>query len=342
MQSVQRKICEVEVYLQTKTSPKRIWVTWENQMRNHTLSRALGAKLFQFDIKLNRSIRYPIALLKTLLTFIKERPNLIFVQNPSLVLSFFAVNYGRFVKIPIVVDAHNAGIHPFNGTKWWANSLANYLFRFATFTIVTNDTLAEYVSERGGNPFVLEDPIPEFEYQASKRDLKGKFKFLFICSWASDEPYTEVIKAANLLDKHIYIYITGKTKGRERMLKGILPENVILTGYLSEKDFIQMLFSVDVVIDLTTRKDCLVCGAYEAVAMGKPLITSDTEVLRSYFYKGALYTNNECTDLNNQINMAILKKNSLTQGIKDLKSELTIKWNARKNTFEELLLGITK
>ena len=320
---------------------RRIWITWENQRRNHTLSRVLGAKLFQFDLKLNRFERYPVALFKTLVTFIKEQPALIFVQNPSLVLSLFAVNYGRLFNIHVIIDAHNAGVYPFNGTKSWANRLAVHLFRLATFTIVTNNALAEHVKKNGGKPVVLPDPIPEFEYKGEKRVLKGNFNVLFICSWADDEPYIEVIKAANLLDKKTYIYITGNSKGKEKEFGDKLPVNVILTGYLKEEDYVEMLYSCDAVMDLTIRENCLICGAYEAVAMEKPLIISDTKVLREYFLMGAFYTNNTYTDIASKINMAVVEKERMKKEIKILKAKLISEWNREKGIFEELLQGAT-
>lgn len=317
----------------------RIWITWENQRRNHTLSSALGAKLFQFDLKLNKFVRYPVVLLKTLITFIRERPNLILVQNPSLVLSFFAVNYGRLFNTPVIVDAHNAGVYPFNGTKRWANRLAVHLFRLATFTIVTNNALAEYVESKDGRSVVLQDPIPEFKCPTQKKDLKGRFNVLFICSWASDEPYIEVIKAAELLDKTTYIYITGNSKGKEKEFGDKLPENVILTGYICEEDYIGMLYSSDVVMDLTTREDCLLCGAYEAVAMEKPIIISDTKALKEYFSIGAFYTNNTYTDIANKINIAVVEIERMKREINILKTKLISEWNKKRKVFEELLQG---
>lgn len=256
-----------------------------------------------------------------------------------MLLSFFAVNYGRLFNIPVIVDAHNAGVYPFNGTKRWANRLAVHLFRLATFTIVTNKALAEYVQSKGGRPVVLPDPIPEFKCPVKKKDLKGRFNVLFICSWASDEPYMEVIKAASLLDKTTYIYITGNSKGKEKEFCGKLQENVILIGYLSEEDYIEMLYSCDVVIDLTTRENCLVCGAYEAVAMEKPMIISDTEVLRRYFLMGAFYTNNIYTDIANKINIAVVEKERMKREIKILKTKLISEWNRGKRVLEELLQG---
>ena len=135
---------------------------------NKTLSRVLEAKLFQFDLKVNRFVRYPIVLFKTFYTFItKDQKNI--CRKPSIILSLFAVNYGRVLNIPVIVDAHNAGVYPFDGSKEWANRITAHLFRFATFTIVTNDALADYVRSKGGRPVVLPDPIPEFSHQPSKK-----------------------------------------------------------------------------------------------------------------------------------------------------------------------------
>ena len=54
-------------------------------------------------------------------------------------------------------------------------------------------------------------------------------------------------------------------------------------------EYVSMLYSVDATIDLTNRENCLVCGAYESVAAGKPMILSKTQALMEYFNKGAVY-----------------------------------------------------
>jgi hypothetical protein len=274
-------------------------------------------------------LRYPIALCKTLAAFVAEKPDLIFVQNPSLILSLFAVHYGLITNVPVIVDAHNAGVYPFNGTHTWANKLADYLFRKASITIVTNNALAAYVRMHGGNAEVMPDPIPEFTPPAKIKALKGKFNVLFICSWADDEPYDEVIQAARLIDKSIYVYITGNSRGKESKYAGNMPENVVLTGYLKEIDFIEMLYSCDVVMDLTTRDDCLVCGAYEAVAAEKPLIVSNSKALMEYFSCGALYTTNTSSDIATQIGNAVKIKNEMQIKINVLKKDMMNEWTNR-------------
>ncbi|MBZ0155118.1 MAG: glycosyltransferase [Alphaproteobacteria bacterium] len=316
---------------------KKIWITWETQRRNESMSRRLNARLYRFDIKRNRLMRYGISLWKTLRVLVREKPALLFVQNPSLVLSLFGVSYGRLFGIPVVMDAHNAGVFPFEGQKGWANRLTHYLFRGAAFTIVSNDHLSDYVRQRGGRPVTLPDPLPEFGGQGGKRSLRGRVNVLFICSWAADEPYLEVIRAAELLKGDITIHITGKSRGKEGRTGRALPGNVVLTGYLSEEEFVGMLHSCDVVIDLTTREDCLVCGAYEATAAEKPLIVSDTKVLREFFCKGTLYTDNTHTNLAEKIREAVRNRERLQQEIRELKREQLADWEDRRREFERLL-----
>ena len=89
----------------------------------------------------------------------------------------------------------------------------------------------------------------------------------------------------------IYLYITGNYKKIDETIRKTVPLNVIFTGYLAEQEFIDMLFSVDAVMVLTTADHCMLCGCYEAVSAEKPLITSDKKVLKDYF-KGAIFVEN--------------------------------------------------
>src|SRR5207247_580587 len=86
----------------------RIWITWETQRRNRTLSAALGATLSEFDINARPVVRYCKLLWRTLGLLRQSKPDLIIAQNPSLVLALFTCWYGRLCRKPVVVDAHNA------------------------------------------------------------------------------------------------------------------------------------------------------------------------------------------------------------------------------------------
>ncbi|RFA25152.1 hypothetical protein CAI21_19860 [Alkalilimnicola ehrlichii] len=144
---------------------QRVWLTWETQRRNRTASAALDAQLFEFDSpSRTRHIKAAVATLKTLH---REQPKLIIAQNPSIVLAALAVRYGKFFRIPVAIDAHNAGLEPFGGEKRWANTLSQWLLRNADLTIVSNAALAERVHRHGGRAAVLPDPLPVFPDRAS-------------------------------------------------------------------------------------------------------------------------------------------------------------------------------
>ncbi len=319
----------------------RAWITWELQRRNRTLSAALGARLFEVDVRSNRVWRYLRCIYRTLEILATLQPRLVFVQNPSIVLSFLAMAWCRLTGIPIVMDAHNAGVYPFEGLRPWANHIARFLFRAADLTLVSNEALASYVERSGGQAFVLPDPLPDFSSPLVSSPELSSRRVLFICTWATDEPYVEVIRSARQIDRNVAIYITGNSRGREAAAGLPMPDNIVLTGYLGDSEYEELLRTCDLVIDLTTRKDCLVCGAYEAVAAERPLIVSDTQALRGYFNRGTLYTNNQAADIADKIKQALEHKPDLIREMQELKATKIREWALLKQALEERLQGLS-
>ena len=68
-----------------------------------------------------------------------------------------------------------------------------------------------------------------------------------------------------------------------------LPSNVELSGFLSTEGYVSLVSSADAVVVLTTREDTLLSGAWEALALGRPLIVSDTNALKQTFGDGVTY-----------------------------------------------------
>jgi glycosyltransferase involved in cell wall biosynthesis len=173
---------------------------------------------------------------------------------------------------------------------------------------------------------VLPDPLPPLTRPATVDRLEGRLNILFICTWASDEPYLEVLRAAAMLDPEIRIYITGNSRGRERSFQGPLPPNVVLTGYVGEPEFQRLLFACDAVMDLTTRENCLLCGAYEATAAERPMVLSDTRCLRDYFDRGAVYADNTAAGIVAAVRELADNYSGLCRQIKQLRLERSEQW----------------
>lgn len=318
---------------------KSIWITWENQRRNREISHALGIKLFELseiDKIKNKLKKYLSGTIKTLIILIQERPGLVVCQNPSIVLSFLLVLIKSFTNIKVCVDAHNAGLFPYEGKSRILNFLSKYIQRKADLTLVTNETLKQHVGINGGRAFVLQDRIPGISIQ-TPRPLKGRVNILFICSFAADEPYQIVFNVARDLDPGIYIYVTGEYR-KSSINPNDLPPNVILTGFLPERDYQEMLNSVDAIIDLTTRENCLVCGAYESIAVEKPMILSNTKALKEYFNAGAVYTDNTDDNLKKAIYEVLERKGKLIAQLKEFKILKKAEWDEKKKNLELILL----
>ena len=313
---------------------KRIWIAWLHHRRNLELSRSFETTLHEFIWKGPRFLRYPVLSIRTLLLLLRERPHIVFAQNPSIVLAFLLSLCRPFIHFRLIVDAHNAGLEPMQGRSSLLNFLAKYIIRKSDLTLVTNKALLQIVHRNQGKGYVLPDSIPTFQdIHAKRKQLDGENNILFICTFASDEPYREVIQAARLFDQKTVFYITGKYHKVGLQLDA-LPDNVRVTGYVPEDEYLSLLVSTDVILDLTTRENCLVCGAYESVAVGKPLIVSDTKALREYFYKGTLYTKNSSQDIAETIQKAIREKQTLTEQIGFLNQEIVEGWKQKHQALE--------
>lgn len=309
---------------------RAIWITWEIQRRSRSLSRALDAELYEFVSQRRGLIRYTYCIWHTVITLRRERPSVVFAQNPSIILALLVIMCRPLLSYVALIDAHNAGVFPFSGRNMLFNFLAHYVSRKSDLTIVSNHYLALVIENRGGKAFSLPDPIPDLPCTARKISLMGTFSVLLICTWADDEPFIEVISAANFLSgTGIHIYMTGKPPNSIRNMK--IPGNITLTDFVREEQYVNLLRSVDLIADLTTREDCLVCGAYEAIAVKCPLLLSDTRANRKYFPQGVVYCKNNSRDIANAIKKAQRAHQTLTSDITEFHTSFCLDWDAKRS-----------
>lgn len=316
---------------------KRIWITWENQRRNKTLSQELNAELFEIVIKRGRLIRYVVSIFHTMNVVVKKNPDVLFVQNPSLVLTLLSISIKHLFGFRLIVDEHNSGLFPLEGKSRLLNWVARLAARKADFAIVTNTSLANIVENWGGRPLVLPDPLPSQIIKNTPIALdSGPFKVFFICTWSKDEPFLEVLEAARDLGGDFKISISGNWKGK--IEQNVVPQNVHLTGFLSDADYVAALEGASAVLVLTTRDHCLNCGAYEAVAAEKPLILSNKEEIRRYFSRGVVYAENEAISIRQSLEDARKNYDELKRGIAELKTQLSHQWVFQKHSVESAIV----
>lgn len=322
----------------TGQNKQPLWITWEKQIRNRNLSERLKANLLELDVRGGKFKRYIVCTLTTLTWLWRWRRQVVVVQNPSLVLNIEAVLLRAVFGYTLIMDAHNAGILPAEGKKPVLLRIANWAIRHVDLVLVTNKGLASQVTKVGGTPFILPDPLPPVS--STKPHISetkpGSPKALFICTWAADEPYLEVLKAAESVPE-VQFFVTGNSKNREQQYGRSLPNNVHLTGYVPDDDYEKLLTDSDLIIDLTTRENCLVCGAYESVSAGKPFVLSNTDALRDYFRDGGVYVENYDAAIADGIRRLLTDYSFYINNVLRLKNLLEGEWEHRKQALEDYI-----
>jgi glycosyltransferase involved in cell wall biosynthesis len=314
---------------------KRVWITWENQRRSIELSRHFSCELFLIEHK--GKTRYLYSSIDTLKILLKNKPGIVFAQNPSMILGALVCIYGILTKTPIIIDRHSNFLLS-KAKRSWLHIVAfkilnRFTLKHAALTIVTNREIAKFVVKNFGRFAILPDKVPELKNQQIK-NLDGKFNFLIVSSFGADEPIEKIIDAFNGLDDRYKCYITGNYKKLDKSIVEKASKNVVFTGFLSGQDYIDMVFSADALIVLTEAQSTMLCGCYEAVTACKPLITSDKPVLTSYF-NGAVFIDNSVDSIKNAAKEISDNIGSYCDLMTSLKTEMILRWNELNESLEQ-------
>jgi hypothetical protein len=312
-------------------------LAWFYHRRFESLTPPLGIRRFVLSTKVRKPFREILLSVRTVWLLLQERPKVVLVQNPSLICTLLVALLQPLFRYRIIVDAHGDAVIPYAHNWALVRAVTFYLLRITALTIVTNSGLAERVRQHGGRPFVLFDNLPEVPALPRKSLGAGKH-VMFISTYASDEPHAEVFQAAEALaEEGVVIHVTGRVRAERMATLPAKPRNVQLTGFLSEQAYWELLTSCDVVLDLTTMPDCLVCGAYEAIGAKRALILSDNGPSRELFGAAAVYTQNTAPAITVSIRAALKRQRELEERAAEQASAMQSEWNAKARQLTQMI-----
>jgi glycosyltransferase involved in cell wall biosynthesis len=308
-----------------------LWIDWGRNVRSHTLSRRLGVVLEEIVYEGGRLWRYVRSGRRTIATIQEKRPAVVIATNPSIVLGFLLLVLRKLHGFKLVSDAHYAGVRAFNDGWLWQRLLDFHNAR-VDLVIVTNESQARLLSSRGTRAYVCPDPLPDLPTKTQTRVTPGDRSALLVCSFTSDEPYEAAFEAfSSLREDGFTLFVSGNYKKAKTDLSRF--HWVRFLGFLPTDEYYGYLMSVTVVIDLTTMEDCLVCGAYEALAARKPLIVSRTVALRDYFGDAVVLTDNTSEAIRESVLSAYAHRAEL--------AKRASAWVVRNNPFmDEKIAGL--
>ncbi len=314
-------------------------LTWFEHRRTKEMCAGLEIELLVLATGLRGPLRYLVLSVRTLALLARRRPQVLLVQNPSLILAALAVAVRGLLGYRLIVDAHNEAVIPFINRQPWVARLSQWVIRRADLTIVTNRRLAARVLGQGGRPFTLADRVP-VPPRLSTRTLDGASSIVLIATFAPDEPVAEVLEAVR--GTEVELYVTGDHRKLDQGIAASVPPNVRFTGFLDESDYWSLLRAADAIVDLTLMDDCLVCGAYEALALAKPMLLSNNSASVELFSDCAVFTDNTATDIRRALERLRLEHVRLQAGAERKRAELTDSWAASARSLGDLVAGLRR
>ncbi len=267
-----------------------VWGPPGHGPRSAVFARALGIPVVFVEANPGRGaaagmIKYPVQAVKTWRLLRRLRPSIVIVQNPP---SFAPLFVGLVSSARLLIDSHSDAMQAWYWTR--PRFVYRWLARRAVTTIVTNEVFAARIRDWGASATVIRD-IPGRFPEGGLPVVEDRPVITVVSTFAPDEPLEEVVAAARRVPGVVF-KVTGNPRRADPALVTDLPENLHLTGFLPENDYYQLLRDSVAVMCLTTRPDTMQRGACEALSLGRPIITSDTDLLRSYFSQGTVHVDN--------------------------------------------------
>ncbi len=293
------------------------WTTWH--ARSASLARRLGLEPLFLPRSIQRvpvPLRYLAAWAWMTYHLCRSRPKILAVMAPPPLAAWCAAIYGRIARVPVLFDLHSG---TFNNPKWrWST---RYVLAAAKrgVVLVTNQTHFEICRTRGLAVEQVHDLVIDVPETTLARTETPQDYVLVIASHAEDEPIEAMLDAAAQLPELEFI-VTGSARPEGKQKAAAIP-NVRLSGYVDAATYDDLVTSAGLVVCLTTRPDTMQCGGYEALAFGKPLVTSDTAVLEEFFGSAACFAGPQPDQLAAAVTRAMASRDKLSSAMRSLRDE---------------------
>lgn len=256
--------------------------------RSATIAERLGFDLVLigrsgFRRAWSAPLTYPWSAARTVWTLARRRPRAAIVAAPPFVAALVALPVLAVLRAPLAIDAHTGALLD---RRWrWSVPILAWLGRRSVATVVTLPSLAVRLQARGVPTLVVPDPLPRLTPSPDAGPVArngAPARVVAVCGWGLDEPIEALVAAA--AGRPWQLTLTGRPRRDVAP-----PPNVTLAGFLDDAAYVDLLASADLVVVLTDREDTLLSGAWEAVALARPLVLSGTRALRETFGDAVTY-----------------------------------------------------
>ncbi len=309
------------------------FITWYPYCRrSDAIAEALGGEshlihYLSFKKPLYAPVKYVMQTIVTIARLWRDAPEMVIVAVPPIFAALPVLAYARLRGIRCFIDAHT-GV--FTHKRWrWLEPLHRAVFRAADGVIVTGEHLKGVAESWGARALIIGDVPVELPAGSPPTPCSGA-RVVVINTFSVDEPIEEVLNAASQLPD-VKFFITGDTQYAQPDWITERPGNVCYTGFVSEDEYAGLLHAADLIVVLTTDDHTMQRGGYEAMSLGKPLVTSDWGILRETFSRGTVHVENTAAEIARGIEKALADQSRLEYEMAALKTERAVLFRERLN-----------
>jgi len=310
--------------------------------RSEQLARHFNSAFIRYNRWGNSTLTLLFSLIvnfiRTFLWIVFKRPAIIFTFNAHPFVTISA-KLGTWVtmKGQVIPDLHTAAYTDhFSGMQ---AILGRWIWKKSPVVLVHNLESKIFLSEKipdiEDKLFVLEDALPGFDQEQIKSKSKSP-NCVLISRFAPDEPIQEFFDAVSGI-MNCHFFITGNQKKAKFDLSPYADKNITFSGFVSDQDYLCLLRSADFITILTKRDMTLLSGGYEALALEKPVILSETQTLMDYFEDSAIYTPNTVDGIQEAVKMMLDELEKRGKRVQCLKEKKIIEWNKKARELHSIV-----
>ena len=317
--------------------PPFLYISWTEQCsRSDYTAAALGGLSFfpfvRIEPERGRLIKWCTLAFQALWTWailLKHHPKVTIVRSPPVHGIFTVWLFTALFGGKLATDNHTATY----ASPHWRRFLflQRWLERRAAFNIVAVPALKQLVEANGGRAILVPDVPLDVAYDTlpATPAADGPPKLVVPCSYNPDEPIREILAAASLRPQVCFVF-TGRAEKLAPELRATAPANVLFTGFIARSDYVSLVRSASAVLALTTRNQTMQRAAWEAIYLGRPVMTTSWPVLRESFAKGAVFVANDAAAIAQGIDALLSEHARFEREAFEARSERLARWQLAK------------
>lgn len=321
-----------------------VYVRWGG-LRNRAddLAAALGTQLLASPWRnkhpLTVPLRYVAQFAWTLFVLARTRPAVVYTQHTQPFCSVAALVHRAWRGGCVMTDCHNGAFTDRRWTRVPMRSVHRWVWRHADLNLVHNDAIARHVTEHlriPGEFMTVAGPLRSLPEAAPTATV------VCVCSFDADEPLDELLAALGRLPSTVSVCVTGDASRSPVRRPESAGSHVRFTGYLDDEAYERLLAGAGVVVALSTRDLVLMQACTEAVAAGRPLVTSANEVSRSWFGSGAVLVTNDAASIASGIEAALDARDRLAAEMVEIRRVRTAAWESERRGLLDAVHGCSE